>query len=129
MTYVILVINKNINTINALKLVLYDTGNSEYFLPRYSLYMNYWRFFDKTPHSVTAFLAGRLPGTALVHLRLLSNFGMIARNPSSILHKLGLEFFSHKLASKSWFSQIRDICLLYQLPHPLSFMLNHQTRD
>ena len=90
---------------------------------------NLMRLHDKTPHSVTAFLAGRLPGTALVHLRLLSNFGMIARNPSSILHKLGLEFFSHKLASKSWFSQIRDICLLYQLPHPLSFMLNHQTKE
>ena len=90
---------------------------------------NLMRLHDKTPRSVTAFLAGRLPGTALVHLRLLSNFGMIARNPSSILHKLGLEFFSHKLASKSWFSQIRDICLLYQLPHPLSFMLSHQTKE
>ena len=54
---------------------------------------------------------------------------MIARDPSSILHKLGLEYFSHKQASKSWFSQIRDICLLYQLPHPLIFMLNHQTKE
>ena len=91
---------------------------------------NILRLHDKTPHCVTAFLAGSLPGTALVHLRILSNFGMISRNPDGILYKLGLEFFStRKSSSRSWFSQVRDICLLYQLPHPLHFMKNSQSKE
>ena len=86
-------------------------------------FQNLMRLHENTPHCVTAFLAGTLPGTALVHLRYLSNFGMVARNPGSILFNLGLEIFStSKGSSRSWFSKIRNICLLYQLPHPLQLM-------
>ena len=53
----------------------------------------------------------------------MSNFGMIARNPGSILHRLANEFFSRPPSSnRSWFSQVRDICLMYQLPHPIAIM-------
>lgn len=91
---------------------------------------NLMKLHDKTPHCVTAFLAGRLPGTALVHLRILSNFGMIARTPDSVLHKLGLETFSSlKYSPKSWFYQVREICLMYQLPHPLLIMNSSHSKE
>ena len=78
------------------------------------------KLHTNTPRSVTHFLAGSLPGTALVHIRILSNFGMISRKPDSLLHRVALDYFSvHKPSAKSWFSQVREICLLYQLPHPL----------
>ena len=94
-----------------------------------STLQNMMRLHVRTPHCVTAFLAGCLPGTALVHLRILSNFGMVTRNPDSILYKLGLEIFSHnKPSSKSWFSKVRGICLLYQLPHPIVLMKKSMTK-
>ena len=91
---------------------------------------NLMKLHDKTPHCVTAFLAGSLPGTALVHLRILSNFGMITRKPDSVLHKLGLETFSSlKCYPKSWFYQVREICLMYQLPHPLLIMNSGYSKE
>ena len=88
------------------------------------------KLHPRSPISATHFLAGSLPGTALVHLRILSNFGMIARKPQSLLHKLALDYFScHKLSAKSWFDQVRKICLMYQLPHPLILMRNQQPEE
>ena len=89
----------------------------------HSTLQNLMRLHNKTPHCVTFFLAGSLPGIALVHLRILSNFGMITRNPNSILYRLGLEIYAYgKLPPKSWFAQVRNICHLYQLPHPILLM-------
>ena len=88
------------------------------------------KLHPRSPISATHFLAGSLPGTALVHLRILSNFGMIARKPQSLLHKLALDYFScHKLSAKSWFDQVRKICLMYKLPHPLILMRNQQPKE
>ena len=47
---------------------------------------NIQRLLPCTPRSVIFFLAGSLPGTALLHLRQLSIFGMICRLPENILH-------------------------------------------
>ena len=67
---------------------------------------------DKTPHCVVMFLGGSLPGKALLHLRLLSNFGMICRLQGSFLHKIAVhQLTSAKPSSGSWFLQIRDLCL------------------
>ena len=56
-----------------------------------------------------------------LHLKQLSLLSMISRLPDNILNKIG----RHVLTvaddrTKSWFLMVRDICLLYQLPHPLS---------
>ena len=77
------------------------------------------RLHKNTPRSVIYFLAGCLPGSALLHLRQLSIFGMIMRLPGSLLHQHATSFFSFStISKKSWFHQIRKWCLLYDLPHP-----------
>ena len=87
------------------------------------------RLHNRTPQCVTLFLAGSLPGIALVHLRILSNFGMITRKPDSILFRLGLDILSRtRPSSKSWFAQVRNICLLYQLPHPIILLEHSMTK-
>ena len=81
------------------------------------------RLQQNTPRSVIYFLSGCLPGAALLHLRQLSLFGMISRQPGSILHQHSINVFSSKTISrKSWFHQIRKWCVLYGLPHPLDFL-------
>ena len=82
--------------------------------------MNLQRLLPCTPRSVTSFLAGSLPGTALLHLRQLTIFGMICRLSGNILHEHAVNIFSYVTpSSKSWFFQIRELCLSYNLPHPL----------
>ena len=77
----------------------------------------------KTPSSVIYFLGGTLPFTAILHLRYLSLFAMITRIPSDPLNHLARHVFSSlKPSSKSWFWIIRDLCVLYQLPHPLHLL-------
>ena len=81
------------------------------------------RLLPRTPRSVIFFLAGSLPGSALLHLRQLSIFGMICRLPENILHIHAINVFgSGKLSPMSWFNQIRDHCLRYQLRHPLKVL-------
>ena len=81
----------------------------------------------QSPACVVAFLGDTLTGTALLHLRQLSIFGMITRMPGSILHSHGVRVLTSARPSEvSWFQQIRDLCLQYQLPHPLT-ILNEPT--
>ena len=88
------------------------------------------RLHSGTPSSVTYFLAGSLPGTALLHLRQLTLFGMISRLPENILHSHAKDIFtSTTLSKKSWFFQIRDLCLCYGLPHPLDILSNPLSKE
>ena len=80
------------------------------------------RLHQNTPHAVCYFLAGCLPGEALLHLRQLSILGMIASLPGTLLHAHALNAFTIRSSSKSWFYQVRDLCLMYQLPHPLTVL-------
>ena len=85
--------------------------------------MNLQRLIPCTPRSVILFLGGSLPGSALLHLRQLSNFGMISRLPGSVLHKHAVNVFSSITPTcRSWFSNIRRLCLLYELPHPIHML-------
>ena len=78
---------------------------------------------DKTPSCVIAFLGGTLPGSALLHIKQLNLFGMITRAPGSILHQHGTQILtSTKLSAHSWFQQVRDLCVMYSLPHPLELL-------
>ena len=84
---------------------------------------NLQRLLPLTPRAVIYFLAGTLPGAAFLHLRQLSLFGMISRLPASILHSHCQNIFSCITTSpKSWFHQIRDLCLQYALPHPANLL-------
>ena len=72
------------------------------------------RLHQNTPRSAIYFMAGSLPGSALLHLRQLSTFGMITRLNGNILHQHASNIFSFSTISpKSWFNQIRRWCLLY----------------
>ena len=63
------------------------------------------------------------PGTALLHLRMLTLLGMIARlGPDNILQQHGrhvLLNIAGENVNKSWFASMRSICQQYSLPDPL----------
>ena len=81
------------------------------------------RLHQATPECVVMFLAGCLPATAVLDLRMLSLLGMIARlGTRNILHQHGLHIFlnpDQMNFSKSWYAGIRSICTQYDLPDPL----------
>ena len=88
------------------------------------------RLYQNTPRSVVLFLAGSLPGIALLHLRQLSLFSMICRLPNNVLHKYALNWFSSENPYKySWFQQIVDISVLYKLPSPQTLFLSPLKKD
>ena len=88
------------------------------------------RLYPKTPRGVVYFLSGSLPGSALLHLRQLSLFGMISRLSGNILNRHARRIFASALLSpKSWFHQIRRWCLQYKLPHPLDLLENPPSKD
>ena len=87
------------------------------------------KLMDKTPACVVAFLGGQLPAAALLHQRQLVLFGMVSRLPGSVLHKHGTCILtSARPAASSWFQKVRDLCILYQLPHPLTTLANPPTK-
>ena len=75
---------------------------------------------DRTPEPVIFFLAGTLPLAAHLHLQKLSLFGMICRLKENVLHSIGIMMLvDTKPAARSWFQEIRNLCVQYALPHPL----------
>ena len=91
---------------------------------------NILKAHNGTPHPFVLFLAGSLPGKAILHLRQLSLFSMISRLPQDPLFtRAKLVLTSAPPSWKSWFTEIRDICLLYKLPHPLSLLENPLSKD
>ena len=57
------------------------------------------RLLPGTPTQVVCFLAGSLPGSAHIHLRQLSIFGMITRQSGNFRQKYGL--FYHARSDRS----------------------------
>jgi hypothetical protein len=93
-------------------------------------YLNIQKLHQKTPDSVVYFLGGCLPGEAVIHLRMLTLFGMVARlqdDPLKI-HARNI-LVTAKSSSKSWFCQLRDLCLTYQLPHPIIILDNPPNKE
>ena len=71
------------------------------------------RLHPRTPQCVVSFLSGCLPGTALLHQRMLSLFAMICDLKENVLHKHAQQVLVEaKTSSKSCFIVVRDICLL-----------------
>ena len=88
------------------------------------------RLYKNTPRSVVYFLAGSLPGIALLHIRQLSLFGMICALPNNILYEHASNYFaSPSDFPGSWFQQIMDICLRYQLPDPMTLLSSNLKRE
>ena len=81
------------------------------------------RLHQATPESVVMFLAGSLPATGILHLRMLGLLGMIARlGPENILHNHGRHILlsaSPNSPCKSWFLSLRLLTQKYNLPDPL----------
>ena len=84
----------------------------------------------KTPEPVVFFLAGRLPGEALLHLKQLTLFGMICHLPGNILHNIAVQLLTTaSQKSQNWFSGIRSHCFTYNLPHPLILLKSPPTKE
>ena len=65
------------------------------------------KLFPKTPEPVVFFLAGRLPGEALLHLRQLALFMLICHLPGNILHRIAVQLLTTaKQSERNWFSEI-----------------------
>ena len=90
---------------------------------------NLQKLYSRTPESVVYFLGGSLPFLAHLHIRQLSIFAMICRIPGNILNELAqyvLTCLPDK--TKSWFSDVREICYQYNLPTPLLLLNNPPSR-
>ena len=84
---------------------------------------NIQKLHSNTPRSVVYFLAGSLPAEAILHSRQLGLFAMICRLQSDPLNQHARYMLTTAMpSSKSWFLQIRNLCLDYHLPHPLHLL-------
>ena len=81
------------------------------------------RLHDKTRDSAVFLLAGSLPATALLHLRQLSLLNIICHLEGNILKLLAGEILVEaRTSTKSWFQNLRNLCVQYELPHPLQLL-------
>ena len=84
---------------------------------------NLQRLHLRTPRSIIFFLAGTLPGEAVLHIRQLALFSMICHLPNDPLHEHGVyALTSLPKSAYSWFHHVRDLSLQYCLPHPLELL-------
>ena len=88
------------------------------------------KLHPRTPEPVVFFLAGRLPGEALLHIKQLTLFGMICRLPGNILNIIAHRLLTYSSQGKRhWFAHIRNLCHKYNLPHPLNLLQEPPTKD
>ena len=93
-------------------------------------YQSIQKLHLNTPNCFIYFLGGCLPTKAVIHLKQLTLFGMVAQLHSDPLNIHARNILvSAKSSSKSWFCQIRDISLLYKLPHPLQILNNPPAKE
>ena len=82
-----------------------------------------------SPSPLVYFVAGVLPGTAILHLRHLTLFGMVCRLPGDPLYIHATQVLLTSSSPSSWFVQIRNLLLQYHLPHPLLFLQNPPSKE
>ena len=76
-----------------------------------------------SPSPLVHFVAGSLPATAILHMKQISLFGMVCRLPGDPLNQQAWQvLLTSPSSSKSWFMQLRNLLLQYQLPHPLKLL-------
>ena len=77
------------------------------------------RLYPSTPAPAVYFLAGTLPAPATLYMRQFGLLFMIAKlGPSNILWKHGTYILHHDVKN-SWFTQVRELTLQYNLLDPL----------
>ena len=90
------------------------------------------RLHKSTPESVVFFLGGSLPLIALLEFRQISLLGMISRLDSSNIlrrHAVNILSTADKPSSRSWFTQVKDLCSKYDIPDPMTlFTANPPTK-
>ena len=88
------------------------------------------KLHSNTPKAVVYLLAGSLPLEGIIHSRQLSLFSMVCRLKTDLLHQHGRYVLTVLNSScKSWFFQIQNICLQYNLPHPLALLQSDLTKE
>ena len=81
------------------------------------------KLYQLTPDPVVFFLGGSLPFKALLHIRQLGLFTMIARQQDNILYSIAKYILTCcPDSTKSWLIKIKEICFMYALPHPLQLL-------
>ena len=91
---------------------------------------NIMKISVSSPPALVYFTAGSLPGTAVLHLKQISLFGMICRLQDDPLHMYAqYVLLSASLHQQSWFIKLRDILLQYNLPHPLSLLRSPLSKE
>ena len=84
---------------------------------------NLQRLHGKTPRCFVFLMAGCLPGEAILHQRQLTLFMLICHLPADPLYDHAKHILlTAKNSAKSWFLQIRELCLMYGLDHPLKLL-------
>ena len=87
--------------------------------------MNLQRLHQNTPRSFVFLQAGCLPGEAILHRKQLTLFLMVCHLPHDPLHIHARHVLvAGKSSARSWFHQIRQLCLLYELDHPILLLDN-----
>ena len=88
------------------------------------------RLHKRTPRSVVHYLAGSLPAQALLHQKQLTLFSMICHLKEDPLHhRAEYALLHYGRSSRSWFIQVKDICIMYGLPHPLELLSHPINKD
>ena len=90
---------------------------------------NIIKLSTNSPSSLVHFVAGSLPGSAILHLRQLSLFGMVCRLPSDPLHHHAVHVLLTSSSPTSWFTQVRSLLQQYHLPHPLLLLHNPPDKE
>ena len=90
-----------------------------------STIQNLLRLHTRTPRAIVFFLAGTLPGEAILHQHQLALFSLICHLPTDPLNAHARYVFTYCMpSSKSWFLEIKNICKQYGLPHPITLLDN-----
>ena len=90
------------------------------------------KLHQATPAPVVYFLAGCLPLTAKLHLRMFSLYGQLCRlrgGDNILAHQARAIYSSSCSSSKSWFWKLRQLCLQYALPHPSDWLLHQPSKQ
>ena len=90
---------------------------------------NITKLSSNSPSSLVHFIAGSLPGSAILHLRQLALFGMVCRLPQYPLHQQAVHVLLTSSSPTSWFVQVRNLLLLYHLLHPLLLLQNPLSKE
>ena len=88
------------------------------------------RLQPNTPRAVVFFLAGCLPGEAVLHQRQLGLFSMVCHLHGDPLHSHAKFILtSAPNSAKSWFQQICELCNQYGLHDPLQLLNNPPPKE